>query len=63
MEITLNPGTAFGKDFRNTSFGSDDYGKEVVLMPGQKIKLIDASLKKYETLKDCVIEIKAVTVK
>lgn len=57
MEITLNPGTAFGKDFRNTTFGSDDYIKEVILMPGQKIKLIDASLK------EGLIEIKAVTVK
>lgn len=57
MEITLNPGTAFGKDFRNTTFGSDDYLKEVILMPGQKIKLIDASLK------EGLIEIKAVTVK
>ncbi len=57
MEITLNPGTAFGKDFRNTTFGSDDYGKEVILMPGQKIKLIDASLK------EGLIEIKAETVR
>lgn len=57
MEITLNPGTAFGKDFRNTTFGSDDYGKEVILMPGQKIKLNDA------ILKDGLIEIEAETVK
>lgn len=57
MEITLNPGTAFGKDFRNTTFGSDDYIKEVILMPGQKIKLIDASLK------EGLIEIKAETVR
>lgn len=63
MEITLNPGTAFGKDFRNTTFGSDDYGKEVILMPGQKIKLIDASLIKDPALKESLIEIKAETVR
>ena len=42
MEINVKKGTAFGKDFRKTSFGSDDYNKEVILMPNQKIEILGA---------------------
>ena len=42
MEITINKGTAFGKDFSKTSFGSDDLNSEVLLMPNQKIQILNA---------------------
>lgn len=45
MAISLKEGTVFGKDFSKTSFGSDDYNKEIILMPSQKIQLNHATLK------------------
>lgn len=41
MVIKLKKGTAFGKDFKNTTFGEDDYNSEVVLAPEQKIRIND----------------------
>lgn len=42
MEINVKKGTAFGKDFSKTSFGSDDSNYEVLLMPNQKIRILKA---------------------
>ena len=53
MEIKLKKGTAFGKDFRNTTFGSDDYNSEVILAPDQKIKINSASLEGKYIVLDC----------
>jgi len=56
MTIQLKKGTAFGKDFRDTKFGFDDYNKEVILKSGQKIKLIKAKLKKHSSEPDISIQ-------
>lgn len=42
MEINVKKGTAFGKDFSKTSFGPDDSNYEVLLMPNQKIRILEA---------------------
>lgn len=56
MKIELQKGTAFGKDFRNTTFGSDDYNEEVILKPMQKIRLKSATLMGDWVSIQCVTE-------
>ncbi len=47
MDIDLNKGTSFGKDFSTTTFGSEDWNKEVILKPQQKINLVSAKKRKF----------------
>lgn len=56
MTIALKKGTAFGKDFSKTSFGSDDYNREVILKPSQKIKLNSAKLENNLIILNCVTQ-------
>lgn len=53
MEILLTPGVSFGKDFSKTSFGTDDYNKEVILKPKQKIKILEAHMDKKLIVTTC----------
>lgn len=46
MQIKLTQGVSCGLDFRTFSFGKDYCLQEVVLSPGQKIKLLEAEIKK-----------------
>ena len=47
MDIDLNKGTSFGKDFSTTTFGSEDWNKELILKPQQKINLVSAQKCKF----------------
>ncbi len=53
MKINVKKGTAFGKDFEDTTFGNDDYNSEVILAPDQKIKINSASLEGKYIVLDC----------
>lgn len=53
MKINVKKGTAFGKDFEDTTFGNDDYNSEVILAPDQKIKINSASIEGKYIVLDC----------
>lgn len=60
MNIALNKGTSFGKDFSTTTFSSDDWNKELILKPQQKITLVSAR-KKHFLGPSTLVEIKCQT--